>query len=409
MIYKAFVRAAVGRAMAADVWWDNNDMKTTSTVETVVCCTEIEDPRWRWIEKSLDNAGLTFEITRCTVKFNWAKRSPLNLSRIRGAFRAVRLARRGHAKVLVAQGPTLAAWCSIFARITGLKTPIVAHSFNFTALPPSIKRRVFTYAFSTIDRFVVYSSVERNLYARTFDIPVERFDVVLWGAQPPSIDAPTTAVEPGRYVSAIGGNGRDFRILLETARRLPDVRFVLVVRPESLRGLRVPINVKVHINVPLGTAMNILWHSQFMVLPLAGTQVPCGHVTLVAAMHLGKAFLITESIGVQDYVRPGENALTARAGSIDDFANATSLLWSDPDLCSRLAENGRRFAAEMCTEERIVEHFRGWLDERNAWEIHGDPDQRRRGASVIDAASAAQTRTATDDDGADDRAVGRPT
>ena len=32
--------------------------------------------------------------------------------------------------------------------------------------------------------------------------------------------------------------------------------------------------------------MSVLLHSRFMVLPLLTSDVPCGHVTLVAAMHL---------------------------------------------------------------------------------------------------------------------------
>ena len=90
-----------------------------------------------------------------------------------------------------------------------------------------------------------------------------------------------------------------------------------------------------HINLPLGDAMNVLHHSRFMVLPLINSEVPCGHVTLVAAMHLGKALVITDSTGVSDYVRNGENALTGPTGSVEMLIAATKRLWENPMLCAR--------------------------------------------------------------------------
>ncbi len=88
--------------------------------------------------------------------------------------------------------------------------------------------------------------------------------------------------------------------------------------------------------------MNILFYSRFMVLPLVGTEVPCGHVTLVAAMHLGKAYVITESAGIRDYAKDGFNALTVRYGSLDDLVGAIVRLWDNPQLCAQLG--GKRQA-----------------------------------------------------------------
>jgi glycosyltransferase involved in cell wall biosynthesis len=134
-----------------------------------------------------------------------------------------------------------------------------------------------------------------------------------------------------------------------------------VVRPDNLRGLDIPPNVLTYENLPNGLAMNVLYYSRFMVLPLANASVPCGHVTLVAAMHLGKAFIITDSSGVRDYVYDGENALTVAAGSVDDLVAKIEILWSNTPLCAKLGEKGLRFAVQECSEGRITEHFRGWL------------------------------------------------
>ena len=328
---------------------------------TIVCCSEISDPNWRWIEPHLPDTEMKLELVGRPTRsiFSWFNR--FNLDRLRTSLTAIRVARRSRARVLVTQGPTLAAWCALIARIIGFRIPILAHSFNFTALPGPLKRSVFRLAFSSIERFVVYSKVEREIYSKCFGIPLDRFDFVRWGVRTPTVSTLRGQAEVAEYVSAIGGNARDYRTLIDAAWILPDIRFSLVVRPDSLTGLKLPPNVTVYTNIPLDQTMEVLSRSRFMVLPLINSEVPCGHVTLVAAMHLGKAFIITDSLGIRDYVRDGENAITVTAGSAEGLARATRRLWQDQDLCERLGENGRLFAAMNCSEDQIAQHFLGWI------------------------------------------------
>ncbi|HUN59620.1 MAG TPA: glycosyltransferase family 4 protein [Candidatus Binataceae bacterium] len=328
----------------------------------VVCCSEIGDPNWRWLEGPLSDTGIRFEFARAVPRNTVERRFKLlNLARLRAAYEAVVIARRKKAQAIVAHGPILAAWCALLVRVFRVRIRIVAHTFNFTELPNSAERLVLGWMLSNVDRLVVFSTLERSLYAKSFDLPLERFDVIKWGVRPPSVDSPETPLESGEYLCAIGGNARDYETLIQAARQMPRIHFVCVVRPESLRGLDIPANVAVHTNLPFGHAMNILAHSRFMVLPLLHSQVPCGHVTIVAAMHLGKAFIITESEGIRDYVLDGYNALTVPPRSASALIEAIDRLWNDPARCKSLAECGKLFAATECTEERVVEHFRSWL------------------------------------------------
>jgi glycosyltransferase involved in cell wall biosynthesis len=241
-----------------------------------------------------------------------------------------------------------------------LKALLFAHSFNFTKLPGPIKTFIFARALRRIKHFVVFSTVEKELYARRFAIPIDRFDFVHWGVRPPIVAGPPPA-NAGNYVSAVGGNARDYRTLVAAAREMPDIPFILVVRPANLEGLTIPPNVKILADIPFGASMNVLRYSRFMVLPLINSEVPCGHVTLVAAMHLGRAIVVTESRGICDYARDGENALTVSAGRPASMIEAIRQLWNKPALCHELASNGQNFASRECSEERVSNHFRHWL------------------------------------------------
>lgn len=328
----------------------------------VVCCADIPDPNWRWLEEPFAGTSVRFEFARAYPR-NKVERAVriLNLARLRGSFQAVWRARRKHAQVIVTHGPALAAWCALFARILRLRIPIIGHTFNFAELPGSAKRRAFSWMLARIDRFVVFSTMERALYARVFHLPEARFDVIRWGVRPPSVDSPNTAMHRGEYICAIGGNARDYRTLVEAARLLPNIHFVCVMRPHNLKNLDLPANVEVFTDLPFGKAMNVLKHSRLMVLPLLHSEVPCGHVTLVAAMYLGKPIVVTNSEGIRDYVSHGYNALTVGAGSAAALAEASERLWKDAALRLRLGENGRTFAQRECTEERIIENFQDIL------------------------------------------------
>jgi glycosyltransferase involved in cell wall biosynthesis len=130
-----------------------------------------------------------------------------------------------------------------------------------------------------------------------------------------------------------------------------------------LIGLDPPGNVHVFTNIPYTDAMNVLAHSEFMVLPLASSEVPCGHVTLVAAMHLGKAFVITNSQGVADYVKHGENALAVPHADSGALAQAIEELWGAPERARTMGHRGLEFAQQFCSEARAVRHLRSTLVE----------------------------------------------
>jgi len=257
---------------------------------------------------------------------------------------------------VVSHDPTVTFSLEHFLRWNGYRGAHLAYSFNYPFLPTGLKKWVHNKAFETVTRFVIYSTLERTVYHQKFGIPLDKLDFVHWGVNPPPPDDSNPIVR-GDYVCAIGGNARDYATLVAAMRRLPDIKLVMVVRPHNLVGLDLPKNVQVLTNIPLKDATNVLRHCRFMALPLIGPDVPCGHVTLVNAMHLGKAFAITRSSGVVDYVRDGENAIMCTAGSVDDMTGAIERLWHDRALCLRLGEEGRLFANEYCTEKRIVSNF----------------------------------------------------
>jgi len=280
-----------------------------------------------------------------------------NLRRFAACIRAACAAKSLGAGIVITHDPRISFIVQHFLNLFGYRGPHAAFFFNYPWLPTGLKGAFHRWGFKGIDKFIVYSTMERRLYHEHFKIPLERLEFMHFGVDPPKVDSADKPIVDGDYVCALGSQSRDYRTFLESVKRLPEIKVVIVAKPENLVGLDVPSNVTVMTDIPYGQAMNILAFSRFMALPLDGADVPCGHITLVNAMHLGKAFAITRSSGVVDYVREGENALTFAAKSADEMTGVLRRMWYDPELCARLGEAGRAFAAEFCTESHYFEGF----------------------------------------------------
>jgi glycosyltransferase involved in cell wall biosynthesis len=332
---------------------------------SVVCCTPFFGENWSWLADQIDTQLIDWHFFNSRPQ-NWLEKKikQPNLAMIRACWQAVQAARRCQADLLISHDPRVSFWCAVFAQMLGLKAEHLAYSFNFPELPQGLKYRWMKWALSrSVNHFIVYSKMEKQLYSDYFEIPIEQFEVVLWSVDTP-IAKPDFPLITGDYICAIGGNARDYPTLMSAMTKLPDIPIVMIVRPNNLNNLALSSNVNVQVNLPLVQAMNILKHSRFMVLPLKGSEVPCGHVTLVAAMHLSKAFIITNSVGVSDYVFHEENALTCAPFDPDALAATIRSLWDDPAKCNRLGENGKQFAEKHCSERSSRDQLQRLLDKR---------------------------------------------
>jgi glycosyltransferase involved in cell wall biosynthesis len=328
----------------------------------VTSCHDLE-PGWPWI------ADLYHGEPEVEWRSVSTRRSPIvarlpgpHLGRIRAALEIRHILARRQADLLVSHGPYTSYYAEAFGRRGRRDIPHLAFAFNFTDIPHGYRLDAMRRAFAHTDRFTVYSHMERELYAKTFGVPIDRFIFSRWGVGTP-LPMPGPRTVAGPYVAAIGGEARDYATLCEAARRLPGVSFVLVVRPYSLDGFDVPDNVEVRVNLPWNDAWSLIWHSEAALVPLRSSRTPNGHVTIVGGMHLGKAQVITDSAGIRDYAENESTALLVPARDPVAFAQGIERLLDDRPFRDRLGQAAQAFAAEYCNEEVTVETFRSQLVE----------------------------------------------
>ena len=320
------------------------------------------EPEWNWLHHhAFGPTPVRWQhaSSRAIAVPDWAPK-PQAWRRI-GAARHAASAMGDASALLVSHGPRMTMYGSFALAARFRPRRHLAYAFNFTELPTAATRAAMRLAFGRVDRFVVFSTMERRLYADFFHLDIDRFDMLHWAVRPPTPDDHADPSLPQKYICALGSQGRDYRTLMAAMTLLPRLNLVVVATPSSVHDLTIPPNVTVRCNVPLAQTMGILQRSTASIVPLMGSQVPCGHVTLVAAMHLEKTSIVSDSTGVADYVQDGVNGLTVPPGDAAALAHSIERLIDDAALNERLASNALTFARRNCTEQTVVDYLQGYL------------------------------------------------
>ena len=321
-------------------------------VHVVVLSPEHTNASWRWVASHFDALEWSFFSPEPSSK------ALLPWQRLLATFKAVIKARQ--TDVLVSHGPYMAFYAALLLWLLRMRTPHVVYSFNFAELPFGLTLLRMQFAFKKIDKLVVSSRMEIELYANHFKIPPEKFDFVRWGVNKPDFQDSPPKLD-GNYICAVGGNARDYPLFMAAMKALPDIPAIVVVRPHNLVGLEIPNNVTVLTNIPKDEAYSVIAHSRFMALPLKGDEIPCGHVTIVVAFYLGIPTIATDSSGINDYIIDNETGLLCLPGSAESMKSAIIKLWNNQAIRAKIGPKGKAFAEANCSEQNYVTHFKDYL------------------------------------------------
>jgi glycosyltransferase involved in cell wall biosynthesis len=319
-------------------------------------------PDWYWLKddfKHLPNQWAHYSSQSLRLP-KWLPKKD-SFARLYKSFQAVQDGKQ-QPSLLVSHGPRPAYYGSRMAQLLYPTLPHLVYSFNLTNLPTGLQHQAMAKAYQQVDRFVVYSSLEKKLYADYFGIDPNRIDMLHWSVHAPSVPINEAPIEIGRYICALGSQGRDYATLFAAMRLVQHIKLVVVATAESVQHLSVPDNVKIYTHIPLAQAHNILTHSQFMVVPLRDSQVPCGHVTIVSGMFFKKAMLVTNSEGVHDYIQDNTTGVFFNPKDSTNLAEKIEQLWNDAARVKSLADAGYQFAQDVCTEKSVVHYFSEYLN-----------------------------------------------
>ena len=139
--------------------------------------------------------------------------------------------------------------------------------------------------------------------------------------------------------------------MIEAARGLPDVEFKLAAaspwskHSNRTESIDLPGNVTAR-RYEYAELRDLYASSRLVVVPLLETDFQAGITTILEAMAMGKAVVVTKTTGQGDVVIDGETGLYVSPGDATSLRIAISRLISEAEFASRLGANGRKWVED---------------------------------------------------------------
>jgi hypothetical protein len=201
--------------------------------------------------------------------------------------------------------------------------------------------------------FCVLSSAEQERFPRTWGVDPARvaftpFTVTLGAEQ---LAAPLPA---GDAVFAGGNSLRDYGPLLEAAHGIPAP--IVLATAQVDRHARLAPNVRTG-PLPHADYVEQLRRARVVVVPLAESRWrSAGQQTYLNAMALGKPVVVTDTMGVRDYVEDGVTGLIVAPGDVGAMGEAVrwALDAANAQAVEAMTERARQVTRERFTLDRYL-------------------------------------------------------
>jgi glycosyltransferase involved in cell wall biosynthesis len=258
--------------------------------------------------------------------------------------------------------PQLPAAVGLQRRITGKRIPVVAWLFNVGTCSDGMRRWLAQASLNDIDRFIVHTRREREIYQEWLGIPKERFEFVPFHEKEIPVTFTENNTDP--FITALGSAHRDFPTFFHAVEKL-NLPTIVASGKRALEGLNIPFQVKTPFGISKADCLRLAQEARISVVPLLPNPkvTAAGQVTIVEAMAMGRAVIATRCHGAEDYIQHGETGLLVEPESVDDLMQAIKMLWNDPELRNRLGQAAQRYAKENFTCEAAAASLSRILDQ----------------------------------------------
>ncbi|MGB3136903.1 MAG: glycosyltransferase family 4 protein [Nodosilinea sp.] len=221
----------------------------------------------------------------------------------------------------------------------------MAWLFNVGTCSTDLRRKLAQMSLGNIDRFVVHTRREIEIYSEWLGLPTERFEFLPY--QVPNIPVEYEEDQAAPFITSLGSAHRDFSTLFEAVKQL-NIRTVVATGKGAVEGLTVPDQVELPFGISKAECLQLAQQARLNIVPLQPKEniTAAGQVTIVEAMMMGRPLIVTDFYGASDYIIHGETGWLVEPNSLASIIEAVDLLWHDDALRQKLGENARAYAQE---------------------------------------------------------------
>lgn len=308
----------------------------------------------RWIPEHINDENIEFKVVPADYSHDRSRENSSSkqwLDFLRHALKAWFSAggKRKEPQGFITCFPQLPLILGCLKRITFSKRVILAWTFNLGRTYGGMKGKVAKFGFAAVDKFIVHSREEIEIYSSWLNIPQNRFEFVPLAVLTTNIEQAvleekekySNTTEP--YVVALGTANRDYSTLIE-AMKNTGYRTIIVSGQSAVANIKLPENIEVKSGLSLKACHQLALNSTVNVVPIKNRNAPSGQVTFIEAMMMGKATVVTNCSGSKDYIKNGHDGLLVQVGSVQELEHAIRTLWENTKVRSSIEKNAKEKA-----------------------------------------------------------------
>ena len=259
---------------------------------------------------------------------------------------------------------------ALLGRLGRVKPPVVYAAIGLperlALLRGRFANRVFDDAFRRLDTIVAYGWGEVEELRAWLGPHGPRVEFVAFGVDTESFRPDADAVVGDDVVSIGADPRRDFGLLLDLARRLPDRSFRIVASADNARGLDTrTANVRLEVDVPIARVRECLIGARVVALPVRENTYSGATTTLLQAMACGKPVVVTRTAAIAHgyHLADGVNCRLVAAGDIAGLEAAVTSALDERGLAAGLGLRARETVERHLTWPGYASEIRRLLSD----------------------------------------------
>lgn len=214
--------------------------------------------------------------------------------------------------------------------------------------------------FQSLNKVVVHSREEIELFSNLHDIPKSKIAFSSWGFDAPKTPGPTANFnsEMPPYFCMIGRNNRDFATFLAALANCDVDGIIICGKDAKFTGTNSP-RLKVFHDLSMEECAACVKYSLANVILVNDADRGAGHITAVMGMQFAKPHIFTDVPTLRDYLIPDQHGIGVKLRDVGEVTKAMRVLLNNAPLATRFGQAAQSDAqaihSHLAAQNRIFD------------------------------------------------------